>query len=142
MKRLTKPERNYCGRFDLDCLSCEDRYDGCDQDCENAALEALGTIEDILGGSYDLDRLRELVTADREGLILVMKCKKGDRLYSIIDELDESEAIDYDIIIGVTDVGVLIYEDDPMVIRWEEIGKTVFLTYEEAAAVLKARENT
>ena len=36
------------------------------------AIHRLVTIEDILGDKYDLDRLRELVQADREGRCVVM----------------------------------------------------------------------
>ena len=35
------------------------------------AIHRLVTIEDILGDEYDLDRLRELVQADREGRCVV-----------------------------------------------------------------------
>ena len=35
------------------------------------AIHRLVTIEDILGDKYDLDRLRELVQADREGRCVV-----------------------------------------------------------------------
>ena len=36
------------------------------------AIHRLVTIEDILGDDYDLDRLRELVEADREGRCVVL----------------------------------------------------------------------
>lgn len=36
------------------------------------AIHRLVTIEDILGDGYDLDRLRELVQADREGRCVVI----------------------------------------------------------------------
>lgn len=36
------------------------------------AIHRLVTIEDILGDKYDLDRLRELVQADREGRCVVI----------------------------------------------------------------------
>lgn len=35
-------------------------------------VDAVGTIEDILGDTYDLDRLRELAQADREGRCVVL----------------------------------------------------------------------
>ena len=40
----------------------------------------LQRIEDILGEDYDLDRLREIVEADRDGLCVVLPCKPGDIL--------------------------------------------------------------
>ena len=36
------------------------------ENCTQAAVDRLAEIEDILGDDYDLDRLRELVEADRE----------------------------------------------------------------------------
>lgn len=38
-----------------------------------AAIHRLVTIEDILGDKYDLDRLRELAQADREGRCVVIR---------------------------------------------------------------------
>lgn len=37
------------------------------------AVDRLSAIEDILGDEYDLDRLRELVQADREGRCVVIR---------------------------------------------------------------------
>ena len=45
--------------------------------------ERLKTIEDIMGDTYDLDRLRELVEADREGRCEIHAAKDGDTVYSI-----------------------------------------------------------
>lgn len=41
-------------------------------DIDDAVLR-LAAIEDILGDEYDLDRLRELVQADREGRCVVIR---------------------------------------------------------------------
>lgn len=50
---------------------------------KNEALIRLSKIEDILGDEYDLDRLKELVQANREGKCVVMPCKPGDTVYYI-----------------------------------------------------------
>lgn len=42
------------------------------------ALEKSMLIKDILGNDYNLDRLRELVQADREGRCVLLPCKAGD----------------------------------------------------------------
>lgn len=51
----------------------------------NEAIKRLSEIEDILGDEYDIDRLRELVQADREGRCAVLStpmrpmiCKPND----------------------------------------------------------------
>lgn len=41
-------------------------------------VDRLSAIEDILGDDYDLDRLRDLVQADREGRCVVLPCKPSD----------------------------------------------------------------
>lgn len=49
------------------------------------AIHRLVTIEDILGDEYDLDRLRELVQADREGRCVVIRPNSAtDDNYKII----------------------------------------------------------
>ena len=47
----------------------------CNRDCDQKKTwERLKKVEDILDDDYDLDRLRELVEADREGRCVVMPC--------------------------------------------------------------------
>lgn len=44
----------------------------------------LAAVEDILGDTYDLDRLRELVEADRDGRCVVFPCKpSGVTVYQL-----------------------------------------------------------
>ena len=52
---------------------------------KNEALIRLSKIEDILGDEYDLDRLKELVQADREGKCIVLPCKVGDSIWEVLD---------------------------------------------------------
>lgn len=53
-------------------------------DVDDAVLR-LAAIEDILGDEYDLDRLRELVQADREGRCVVLRPNSAtDDNYKII----------------------------------------------------------
>ena len=60
-------------------------------DCESVGdiVRRLAAIEDILGEEYDLDRLRELVEADREGKI--PKYSIGDTVY---DRLGDEWTVD------------------------------------------------
>lgn len=46
---------------------------------EQVAFDRLAQIEDILGDEYDLDRLKELVEADKDGR-LYMENKAGERI--------------------------------------------------------------
>ena len=52
--------------------------DQCENYCGPAA-DRLAAIEDILGGEYDLDRLRELAQADREGRIVLRSAGAGKK---------------------------------------------------------------
>lgn len=112
-------------------------------------------IEDILGNDYDLDRLKELVEADREGRCVVFPCK--DWLEIVFGEQEVFYGIDMDYIehpireISVDSSSrctwydgwknVVINGYDENGFDWdfepEEIGETVFLTREEAEAALE-----
>lgn len=79
MKRITiKRERKsaldtkyYAECKEKDCVLISCAFDW---PCEpaKAIFERAGEIEDILGREYDLDHLRELVEADREGRCVVL----------------------------------------------------------------------
>ena len=84
----------------------------------------LADVQEILGEDYDLDRLREIVEADRDGRCVVMPCKIGSLVYAHTRKLDGQDCVlDTD----------FWWSDIP------EIGKTVFLTREAAEAALKGR---
>ena len=63
------------GADNLECGEVCQRQDddGCATCPIARAFDRLVTIEDILGDEYDLDRLRELVQADREGRCVVIR---------------------------------------------------------------------
>lgn len=46
-----------------------------------ACAERLAQIENILGDKYDLDRLKQLTDADKNGRCAIIPCKPGDDLY-------------------------------------------------------------
>lgn len=73
--------------------ACNDPWDYCGldhvckRDCHKPEpcripkmVHRLAEIEDVLGDTYDLGRLRELVEADRDGRCVVLPCGEGDRL--------------------------------------------------------------
>ena len=53
------------------------------------AIHRLAAIEDILGDSYDLDRLRELVESDRDGRCVVLP--KDGMVYFHEESIDSGE---------------------------------------------------
>lgn len=78
MKRMTSNEYNPCFNcnFYSSCSHIRENSPVCP---ERARYDRLAAIEDILGDEYDMDRLRELVQADREGKM--PKYTIGDTVY-------------------------------------------------------------
>ena len=92
-------------------------------------------------------RLRELAEADKDGRVVVLPCKVGDRLYEVTGRKT----------ISVYKVKAIRVELFSLFIEWDivegfvwqslsginagEIGKTVFLTREEAEKALEAMKN-
>ena len=73
MERLTDKHFNKSLGYYMKCSGCCERSIACNE-CEEfeALVDRLGAIEEILGDDYDLDRLRELVEADRDGRCIVL----------------------------------------------------------------------
>lgn len=115
---------------------------------KNEALIRLSKIEDILGDEYDLDRLKELVQADREGRCEVIPREEFFlRLNSNVYVIDDGEVLEVLLyIIGRDQNGIgfidVVYlprheNEKRLRFRFSDVGKTVFLTREEAEAALK-----
>ena len=107
-------------------------------------------LQDLIGdqkASEALDRFRQLVKADKGGRLAVLPCKVGDTLYEVTGRKTISEY-------RVKAIRVELF---CMFIEWEiekgfvwqsltgitqnEIGKTVFLTREEAEKALEAMKD-
>lgn len=88
----------------------------------------------------DLDRLEELAEADREGRLVVLPCKVGDKLYRVFaGEIFEHRvgSMKYLAIQGRWDI-----DTTPFCSYVESsIGKTIFLTHEQAERALEAKSN-
>lgn len=95
--------------------------------------DRLGTIEDILGEEYDLDRLRELVEADKEGRCEVLQKPIGSDVYRI-EYVKSSNGFE---------IGIKKHKFDYVFFAFERknIGKTVFFDREAAEAALKERQD-
>lgn len=92
-------------------------------------------------------RLRELAEADKDGRLAVLPCKAGDTVYEVTSRKTISEYrvkairvelfctfIEWDIIAGFVDKSIFG-------VPVNEIGKSVFLTREEAAKALEAMKD-
>lgn len=63
----------YCDNCSVGSGNCEDAHN---------MVERLANIEDILGDTYDLDWLRELVEADKDGRCMVLPFKPHKTMWS------------------------------------------------------------
>lgn len=97
--------------------------------------------------NYDLERLEKLAEADRDGRLAVLPCKAGDTVYEVTSRKTISDYrvkairvelfctfIEWDIVAGFVDKSIFGVQVD-------EIGKTVFLTREEAERALEAMKD-
>ena len=117
---------NHCwhvkGADNLECREVCERQgdDGC-KTCPIAkAFDRLAAIEDILGDEYDLDELKEVAQAKREGRCVVVPSDYDGEMFKIwMGQILSSRRFETNI---------------------KELGKTVFLTREEAQAALRREQ--
>lgn len=167
MERLT--EKHYLGtdhymkcsgncNVDMDCIDCPSF------DClveRLAAYEDTGltpgevhsmsgewrtmmSVLNSIGGGYD--RLRELAEADKDGRLVVLPCKVGQRVFALLDtdkHISECEVKQIGMgnkigFIGLEPIGARGREYG---ISLNGFGKTVFLTREEAEKALEAMKD-
>ena len=117
--------------------------------CNKATVQAttmrsrLKEIEDILGDDYDLDRLKEMVEADREGRCVVLPCKLHDKVFFVENGCVKETEVDsfHNWTSGHWKIST---HTDRMFDHWKGyeidfsgINKTVFLAREEAEAALE-----
>ena len=130
MKRLTE----WIGTaVSLCCESCLGMPQNCDcEDCQREATNRLFAIENILGDEYDLDRLRELDQADREGRCMVLPAKPDQTIYQWRkgDDCPSVSRLDG---VQINADGEITYPIWCGHLTPGDFGKTVFLTREEAA---------
>ena len=110
---------------------------GLEPDEVNALQKDWSDLCTVIGECGGIDRLRELAEADKDGRLVVLPCKVGDVLY----RASPSGVV-------VHRVANMVYRE--LTSRWyidtipnlpyasEELGKTTFLTREEAEKALEA----
>lgn len=85
-------------------------------------------------------RFAELLTAERDGRLVVLPCKVGDKLYRVFDgNISEHEVQNMKYFARQRRLGIDMTPFFPDAGRF--IGKTVFLTREEAEKALEAKSN-
>lgn len=112
------------------------------EEIERSKLEIEAGCVKAIARTYgiDINRLRKLAEADRDGWLVVPPCKVGDKLYRVFaGEIFEHRvgSMKYFAIQGKWDIET--YPFCPCV--ESSIGKTIFLTHEEAKAALEAMKD-
>lgn len=119
-----------------------------DTGLEPAVCANYKTIEDeAISKGVPFKRIVALMEADRAGRLAVLPCKPGDTVYEVTSRKTISEYrvkairvelfctfIEWDIVAGFVDKSIFG-------VPVNEIGKTVFLTCEEAEAALEAMKD-
>lgn len=138
MKRLTNARNRcvFCKAADEECAFAAGEFSAPCPDYKT--YQRLSAIEDILGDDYDLDRLKDLVQADREGKVILRKTKEGSKVYIIL----LGRIFPFDVISATWNSKNAVYEaEHGKYLRYmfndADIGISVFLTREEAEAVLQ-----
>lgn len=114
----------------------------------SALIKDWSDLRTTIGECGGIDRLRELVEADRAGRLVVQPCKVGDtvwitgsvrRLYS--EKVRTFFCGDPSYSRGMADNGVKMIRTTGCDIPIHEFGKTVFLAREEAEKALEAMKD-
>ena len=116
------------------------------EQCENAKVIIEAAFSD---DTSKAERIRELLKADRDGRLVVLPVKPvltpilSSMLY-IIEDGDIYEDALYEAVVGMSENGEMnvVYTtlSDQIIFEQADIGKTVFLTREEAEKALEAME--
>ena len=138
---------NHCwqvkGADNLECREVCERQgdDGC-KTCPIAkAFDRLAAIEDILGDEYNLDELREMVQAKREGRCIVLPCKKGDTVWRIVHDAAPHITKDRCTDIKYENRDIWVHLIGDRVMGGWNFGKLLFLTREDAKATLRREQD-
>lgn len=117
------------------------------EQCENAKVIIEAAFSD---DTSKAERIRELLKADKDGRLVVLPVKPvltpilSSMLY-IIEDGDIYEDALYEAIVGMSENGEMnvVYTtlSDQITFEQADIGKTVFLTREEAEKALEAMKN-
>lgn len=95
----------------------------------------------VLNGIGSYDRLRELADADKDGRCVVLPCKRGDEFWTFC-----THPVEQVYSFTVTDISTLngrtmLNTSRCGVIDARDVGKTVFLTREEAERAMEGKKD-
>ena len=136
MERLTDCAQGYCEMYCKKYMTCFEDPEDCIFKDEIKLYDAIKSIEGIV----PFDRLLELACADKAGRLVVLPCKVGAPVYTthwwkdVKEKCTDSKGNPF-----YRTVHKNIIEEErfnPFGTHYEWLGKSVFLTREEAEAAL------
>lgn len=165
MERLTKRDND--GQAMMDCEKCKADWTGKHGKpmddctalyCRNRLKDRLAAYEDThmmpsdvtsmrmdmaiiaaLFNGVDVDRMKELAEADKNGCVIIVPCKVGDTVYfALLGKIIEKQVFS---IVAFSNSTRIYCGGTSEYFRPEDIGKTFFLTREEAEKALEAMED-
>lgn len=165
MERLTKRDND--GQAMMDCEKCKADWTGKHGKpmddctalyCRNRLKDRLAAYEDThmmpsdvtsmrmdmaiiaaLFNGVDVDRMKELAEADKNGCVIIVPCKVGDTVYfALLGKIIEKQVFS---IVAFSNSTRIYCGGTSEYFRPEDIGKTFFLTREEAEKALEAMQN-
>ena len=165
MERLTKRDND--GQAMMDCEKCKADWTGKHGKpmddctalyCRNRLKDRLAAYEDThmmpsdvtsmrmdmaiiaaLFNGVDVDRMKELAEADKNGCVIIVPCKVGDTVYfALLGKIIEKQVFS---IVAFSNSTRIYCGGTSEYFRPEDIGKTFFLTREEAEKALEVTKN-
>lgn len=139
------PGGSYCESGSCTQRKVWERLKQFEDKCESPEVMAKAMdMEEILGDEYySVDRILELLKADKAGRLVVLPCKVGDVVYGFHGEKTILPMVAKWIETN-TDGWCIAVQYAPMTPRFyqfSDFGKTVFLTREEAEKALEAMKD-
>lgn len=142
------PGGSYCESGSCTQRKVWERLKQFEDKCESPEVMAKAMdMEEILGDEYySVDRMLELLKADKAGRLVVLPCKVGQRVFALLDtdkHISECEVKQIGMgnkigFIGLEPIGARGREYG---VALNGFGKTVFLTREEAEKALEAMKD-
>lgn len=106
------------------------------EQCENAKAIIESAFSD---DTSKAERIRELLKADKDGRLVVLPCKVGDTVYfALLGRIIEKQVFS---IVSFSNSTRIYCGGTSEYFRPEDIGKTFFLTHEEAEKALEAKKD-
>lgn len=141
MERLTNCAQGYCEMYCKKYMLCFEDPEDCIFKDEIKLYDAVKSIEGIV----PFERLLELACADKAGQLVVLPCKVGDTIYYTREGYPIVEPLKVrTFFVGdPTRRGEILHlhmiRTDKFDVSMDALGKTVFLTREEAEAALAGK---